>query len=140
MEMSRVPLFGLIYKTGSILVNRTSDGSRRDSFAKMQETLDQGTNLCLYPEGTRNKTSQPMQSFFDGAFVIAIKSQKPVVPGLIFNTGEILPGKEKFWMRPLPVRIHFLEPIPTKGMTLDDLPVFKARVRSLMEEYYTTNN
>lgn len=140
MEMSRIPLFGLIYKTGSILVNRKSDGSRRDSFAKMQETLDMGIHLCLYPEGTRNKTEQPMQSFFDGAFVTAVKSQKPLIPGLIFNTGRVLPAKKAFWARPLPIHIHFLEPIPTAGMTLNDVPALKDRVRTLMETYYTSRN
>ena len=138
MEMSRIPLFGIIYKTGSILVNRKSDGSRRDSFTKMQETLDMGIHLCLYPEGTRNKTDQPMQSFFDGAFVTAVKSQKPLIPGLIFNTGKVLPAKKAFWVRPLPVHIHFLEPIATAGMTLDDVPALKDRVRTLMETYYTS--
>ena len=139
MEMSRIPLFGIIYKTGSILVNRKSDGSRRDSFARMQETLDLGIHLCLYPEGTRNKTSQPMQSFFDGAFVTAIRAQKPLIPGIIFNTGKILPHNKTFWVRPMPVRIHFLDPIPTAGLTTGDAGELKNKVRELMESYYMNN-
>ena len=140
MEMSRIPLFGLIYKTGSILVNRKSDGSRRDSILKMQQTLDMGIHLCLYPEGTRNKTAEPMQSFFDGAFLTAVKSGKPLMPGLIFNTRKILPPDRKFWARPLPVHIHFLDPIPTTGLTTADVPELKAKVRQLMESYYITHN
>src|SRR6186997_105778 len=35
VEMARIPLFGLIYKAGSVLVNRTSDASRRESFNEM---------------------------------------------------------------------------------------------------------
>ncbi len=136
IEISRVPLFGIIYKAGSILVDRKKEGSRRESFAKMQEMLEKGINLCLYPEGTRNKTAEPMQPFFDGAFITAIKSQKPLMPGIIFNTRDILPHNKKFWARPMPIRFHFLEPIPTTGLTLNDVAELKQRVHELMLDYY----
>ncbi len=139
VEIAKVPLFGIIYKTGSILVDRKKEGSRRESFSKMQETLEMGIHLCLYPEGTRNKTGQPMQPFFDGAFITAIKAQKPVMPGVIFNTGAILPHNKKVWARPRPVRIHFLEPIPTEGLTVGDAAALKEKVRNIMETYYITN-
>jgi len=139
IEMARTPLFGIIYKTGSILVDRKKENSRRESFAKMQETLEMGIHLCLYPEGTRNKTGQPMQAFFDGAFITAIKAQKPVMPGVIFNTGKVLPHNRKFWLRPMPVSIHFLEPIPTEGLTINDVTALKGKVHQLMEDYYITN-
>lgn len=136
VEMAKTPLFGIIYTAGSILVDRKKEGSRRESFARMQETLDLGIHLCLYPEGTRNKTAQPMQPFFDGAFITAIKAQKPVMPGIIFNTGTILPHNRKAWARPMPVHIHFLEPIPTTGLTMNDVGALKTRVHQLMETYY----
>lgn len=136
MEMSRVPLFGVIYKAGSILVDRKKESSRRESVTKMQETLDKGIHLCLYPEGTRNKTDQPMQAFFDGAFVAAIKAQKPIMPGVIFNTSKILPVHKKFWAWPGLIRFHFLPPIPTEGLTLADVPHLKDSVHKMMETYY----
>ncbi len=139
VEMSKIPLFGVIYKCGSILVVRKNENSRRESFTKMQEALNMGIHLCLYPEGTRNKTNQPMQPFFDGAFVTAIKAQKPIIPGVIFNTGKILPHNKKFWAWPMPIRFHFLEPIPTEGLTLDDVAVLKERVHNIMATYYVKN-
>lgn len=139
-EMARVPLFGVIYKAGAILVDRKKMNSRRESFSKMQEILNVGVHLCLYPEGTRNKTDKPMQPFFDGAFITAIRSQKPVIPGLIFNTGKILPHNKKLWARPMPVYIDFLEPISTEGLTLDDTSVLKEKVYRLMEDYYIAHN
>jgi len=138
-EMAKIPLFGVIYKAGSILVDRKKPNSRRESFTKMQETLQKGLHLCLYPEGTRNKTDQPLQPFYDGAFITAIKAQKPIIPALIFNTGRILPHHINGWAWPMPIRIHFLEPITTKGLTLDDAPALKERVRLLMETYYVAN-
>jgi len=139
IEMSRIPLFGVIYKCGSIIVDRKNESSRRESFTKMQDTLNMGIHLCLYPEGTRNKTSLPMQPFFDGAFVTAVKAQKPIMPGVIFNTGKILPHDKKLWALPMPIRIHFLEPIPTEGLTLEDVPALKERVHNIMSGYYVAN-
>ena len=70
-EMAKIPLFGLIYQTGSMLVDRKNETSRRDSFTKMKEVLDMGLHMCIYPEGTRN-TFEPIKSFHDGAFRLAV--------------------------------------------------------------------
>ncbi|MBL7718268.1 MAG: 1-acyl-sn-glycerol-3-phosphate acyltransferase [Flavipsychrobacter sp.] len=136
VEMARIPVFGVIYKAGSVLVNRKKESSRRESFTKMQQMLEMGLHLCLYPEGTRNKTSEPLQPFFDGAFKTAILAQKPIMPGVIFNTGKILPHYKKFWARPCPIYFHFLEPISTTGLTLNDTQVLKERVHNVMKNYY----
>jgi len=139
IEMARVPIFGIIYKTGAVLVDRKNPDSRRDSFNKMQGILDKGIHLCLYPEGTRNKTDQPLQPFYDGAFTAAIRAQKPIIPGIIFNSAKILPNNAKFWARPMPVRFHFLEAISTEGLTLNDTAMLKEKVHSLMAQYYVFN-
>lgn len=139
IEMSKIPLFGVIYSAGSILVNRKEEDSRRKSFTDMQRMLDMGLHLCLYPEGTRNKTKQPLQRFYDGAFITAIKAQKPIIPGIIFNTGKILPHNRNFWARPMVIRFDFLEAIPTKGLTMEDLPALKERVYGLMTDYYVAH-
>jgi 1-acyl-sn-glycerol-3-phosphate acyltransferase len=135
-EMARTPIFGIIYKAGSILVDRTKEGSRRESFSRMKETLDMGIHLCLYPEGTRNKTDKPLQPFFDGAFIAAIKAQKPIIPAVIFNTKKILPSTDIFATRPMPIHIHFLEAVPVAGLTPGDIPLLKEKVYGIMEAHY----
>ena len=139
VEMARIPLFGVIYKAGSILVNRKKEGSRRESFLAMQTMLEKGVHLCLYPEGTRNKTDKPLQAFYDGAFVTAVRAQKAIIPSLIFNTGTILPHDKKFWAIPRRIHFHFLEPVPTAGLTSDDVPALKEKIHNIMERYYTEN-
>lgn len=139
IEMARIPLFGVIYKAGSILVDRKRNHSKRESFAQMQETLDLGLHLCLYPEGTRNKTQEPLQPFRDGAFITAIKARKPIIPALIFNTGRILPHYMRAWATPMPIHIHFLEAVETKGLTLDDVTRLKEQVHQKMTNYYVKN-
>lgn len=135
VEMAKTPVFGVIYTAGSILVDRKSDASRKESFTKMQQTLKQGLHLCLYPEGTRNKTNEPLQPFFDGAFITAIRAQKAIIPAVIFGTKDILPNKPALWARPKPIRYHFLEPIPTKGLSMSDRNELKDKVHELMKQY-----
>lgn len=136
IEMSRIPLFGIIYKAGSILLDRKNEQSRLKSLSKMQETLEMGIHLCLYPEGTRNRSAKPLQAFQDGAFLTAIRAQRPIAPALIFNTGKILPHNRKFWLRPMPIAIHFLPAIPTTGLTIKELPNLKEHVHEVMSTYY----
>lgn len=138
-EMAKIPLFGVIYKAGSILVDRKQEKSRRESFHAMNDMLRKGLHLCLYPEGTRNKTGLPLQKFYDGAFITAIRTQKPIIPGLIFNTKKIYPSDSKIWARPKSIHVHFLPPVETKGLTMNDMLSLKEKVHKIMEEYYVTH-
>lgn len=136
-ELARIPVFGLIYRSGSILVDRKDPHSRRKSLQAMREVLDHGMHLVLYPEGTRNKTEAPLKSFYDGAFSIAVAAQKPIIPALLFHTRDILPPGKTFFARPHPIPIHFLEPVSTEGLTKADVPRLKQEVFRIMESYYT---
>jgi 1-acyl-sn-glycerol-3-phosphate acyltransferase len=111
-EFTKVPLFGLLYATGSVLVDRKSEKSRKDSFSKMKEVLNMGLHMCIYPEGTRNKTNEPLKSFHDGAFKLSIDSGKAILPAVIFHTRKILPPGKPFFLWPRSMEIHFLAPVP----------------------------
>lgn len=139
-ELAKIPIFGLVYKSGSILVNRKEENSRRESFTKMQQALKLGLHLCLYPEGTRNKTDEPIQKFYDGAFITAIRAQKPVIPAVIMGTKNILPEYPKYWAQPHSIKIHFLDPIPTKGMNLKMKDELSDLVHAQMKEYFLQHN
>lgn len=139
IEFSKIPIFNLVYNSGSILVDRKDEKSRKESFTKMQKTLRQGLHLCLYPEGTRNKTEEILQPFFEGAFVTAIRAQKPVIPGIIMNTKHIMPRQPKFWGWPHVIHYHFLEPVPTEGLTIRDRHDLMDRVHQIMKDYLIEN-
>lgn len=140
IEMSKIPIFGYIYKAGSILVTRQDAQSRKESIDKMIEALHEGLHLCLFPEGTRNKTNEPLAKFYDGAFKVAIQTQKPIIPGLIFGTKKILHPTKKFWAWPHKIEFHFLPEIATEGMEATDLNLLKKKVYDIMFTYYASNN
>lgn len=137
-ELAKLPLFGTIYKRGSILVDRKSDKSRKESFVKMKDVLAQGLHMCIYPEGTRNKTNEPLRSFHDGAFRLALGTGKAIIPTAIFNTRKVLPGSSKpFYLWPSKLHMHFLEPIAV--MPDDTVQSLKDRVFNVMYEYIKEN-
>ena len=137
-EMAKIPLFGLVYKRGSVLVDRNDKNSRRDSFRKMKNVLNMGMHVCIYPEGTRNKTELPLKEFHDGAFRLAIETQTPILPALIFNTKKILPPGKSFYFWPAKMEIHFLQPVYiTKE---DNHELLKEKIHDLMSNYYLEHN
>ncbi len=139
VEMANIPIFGFIYRSGSILVTRQDAQSRKDSFPKMLDALNKGLHLCLFPEGTRNKTNEPIARFYDGAFKVAIESQKPIIPGLIFGTKKILHPTKKLWAWPHKIEFHFLPEIPTAGLDNKDTEALKQKVHTIMTAYFTAH-
>ncbi len=133
-EMARIPVFGLIYKRGSILVDRNDKNSRRDSFRKMKNVLGSGMHVCIYPEGTRNKTEKSLKEFHDGAFKLAVETGNSILPTLIFNTKKVLPSGKKFFFWPSKMELHFLPPIAVNKF--DDFEIVKQKVHKMMSEYY----
>jgi 1-acyl-sn-glycerol-3-phosphate acyltransferase len=111
-EMAKIPIFGPLYTTGSVLVKRKSDASRKESYLKMREILGMGLHMCIYPEGTRNRTKELLAPFHGGAFKLAIESGKSILPGIILNTRQILDARKPFFFMPGKMEMHFLAPIP----------------------------
>lgn len=120
-SFARVPLFGWFYSKGSVLVNRRSEQSRKKSFLEMKNVLQQGMHMCIYPEGTRNRTSEPLKPFYDGAFKLAADSGHAILPCVIHGTREAMPVHKTFFLLPHILRMEFMEPISPAGQTIDSL-------------------
>lgn len=135
-SFAKIPIFGIIYRSGSVLVNRDNDKSRRKSFEEMKKVLHKNFHMVIYPEGTRNITNKPLKPFYDGAFKLAVDTQKEILPAIIFNTKKILPVKPSFCFLPHKIEMHFLDPI-TAG---DNSTKLKEEVFETMSNYYLNNS
>ncbi len=132
-SFTKVPLFGWFYRKGSVLVDRKSEISRRKSFEEMKRVLAMGMHMSIYPEGTRNRTKEPLKKFYDGAFKLATTTGNAVIPAVIFNTKKALPVNKPFYFLPHKLEIHFLAPIETGNLNSDQL---KEIVFTTMQNYY----
>ncbi|MBC7937167.1 MAG: 1-acyl-sn-glycerol-3-phosphate acyltransferase [Rhizobacter sp.] len=133
-SFAKVPLFGLFYKRGSILVDRKNERSRVQSFEQMKRTLLNGMHMCIYPEGTRNRTREPMKPFYDGAFKLAVDTKKAIIPCIITGTKKAMPVHKAFYLLPARLNMQFLPPVAPEGMTSKSL---KEKVFGIMLEKYS---
>ncbi len=81
---------GLARGIKCIFVNR--DGNDVRALLDCFKVLKNGEKLCIFPEGTRNKTDEEMLPFKHGASAMAIKTKTPVIPIVIYK-------KPKFFRR-----------------------------------------
>ncbi|MBK8608571.1 MAG: 1-acyl-sn-glycerol-3-phosphate acyltransferase [Chitinophagaceae bacterium] len=134
-SFAKIPLFGLFYKRGSILVDRKNEKSRRRSFEAMQKVLAQGMHMCIYPEGSRNRTTEPVQPFYDGAFRLATFTKKEIMPCVITGTKKAMPIDKKFYLLPIRLKMRFLPPVSSTDTTVASLKqkVFSDMVKAYVE-------
>lgn len=135
-SFSKVPVFGWFYRKGAVLVDRKSEASRRKSFEEMKQVLATGMHMSLYPEGTRNRTKEPLKSFYDGAFKLAASSGKEIMPCIILGTKKAMPIHEPFYLLPTRLQMHFLPPVDPTGY---DVVTLREKVYQIMLDYYTTH-
>lgn len=136
-SFTKVPVFGWIYAFGSVLVDRNNDASRRKSYEDMKRVLAIGLDMVIYPEGTRNRTGEPLKKFYDGAFRLATDTKKPVLPAILFHTGKVLPANRFFYLRPHKLEMHFLPAEDSENIPPEEL---KKKVFDQMWNYYAQHD
>ncbi len=138
VEMSRIPVFGFIYKVCVVMVDRSNAENRAKSIRQLKSVLKKGISILVFPEGTFNETNQPLALFYDGAFRLAIETQTPIQPVLFLDTYSRMHYAHIFSLTPGRSRAVFLEPIEVVGMNQGDLKRLKERVFQQMEKKLIT--
>jgi 1-acyl-sn-glycerol-3-phosphate acyltransferase len=132
-EMSKVPVFGFIYRRAVVMVDRRDAERRAQSVRILKSVLRRGISVFIFPEGTFNLTKKPLKSFFDGAFRIAIETQTPIKPLLFLDAYNRMNHKSIFSLNPGKSRTIFLETIDVDRYTMADVERLKQDVYALME-------
>lgn len=132
-SFAKIPLFGQFYSRGSVLVDRSSEHSRAKSFDLMKRVLSSGMHMCIYPEGTRNRSNEPIKPFYDGAFKLSLATNKSIMPCVIFGTKKAMPISKKFYLFPTRLRMHFLAPVSPAENSVKEL---KETVYDMMVKEY----
>jgi 1-acyl-sn-glycerol-3-phosphate acyltransferase len=136
-SFTKVPLFGFYYMKGSVLVDRNSDESRRKSYDKMKAVLKGNMHMSVYPEGTRNRTNEPLKKFHDGAFKLSVETGNAIMPCVIFNTRKVLPANKTFYFWPHKLEMYYLQPVSSIDKSSQEL---KMEVFEKMKNFYVTKS
>jgi 1-acyl-sn-glycerol-3-phosphate acyltransferase len=104
-ELTWIPFFGWALRAGGhVIIDRSRRERAVHSLRQAAQRIQRGTNVIIFPEGTRSTTETL------GEFSITPKKS------LRIESGHI--------------HVHYGTPIPTKGLTVDDRGALKSAVRA----------
>ena len=86
----------------------------------------------IFGEGTRSRDGR-LGPFKKGAAIIAIAAGVDIIPIAVHGGFALWPKGRRFF-RPGRVELHFLDPISTAGMTLEDKERLTGIVRARIAE------
>lgn len=133
-EMSRIPIFGFIYRKAVVTVDRSDASHRAKSVSVLKQVLKKNISIVMAPEGTFNMSDQPLKDFYDGAFRIAIDTQTPIKPVLFLDTYDRLHYDSIFSLTPGRSRAVYLQEVPVVGYAPADMNQLKQRVFESMKQ------
>ena len=115
----RIPVLGWAMSTaGYVSLDRTK---RKRAYRGMEiaaSKVREGTSVVMFPEGTRSYDGA-LQSFMNGGFTLAIRSEAPICPITLDGTWAIMP-RTTLRIKKGTVRIVIERPIETVGLTMQD--------------------
>jgi 1-acyl-sn-glycerol-3-phosphate acyltransferase len=133
-ELAHVPLFNIFFKKMNIPVDRASASSGKKAMDRCAKELEKGNSVVVFPEGTISKDVPKMLRFKNGAFKLAIEQQVPVIPITFFTNYKRLEMAGLFSGKAGPgiAKAIIHEPIPTKGMTQEDIVPLRDKVYNII--------
>ncbi|XP_066998663.2 1-acyl-sn-glycerol-3-phosphate acyltransferase beta [Anabrus simplex] len=129
--------FGLAaWLWGTIFIDRLNVEKARSTVASTASIIqNRKAKLCMFPEGTRN-SGPTLLPFKKGAFHVAIASQTPIQP-VVVSRYYFLDSRKKIFNSGDSI-ISILPPIPTKGLTKDDLEGLIEETHAVMAKEYAS--
>jgi 1-acyl-sn-glycerol-3-phosphate acyltransferase len=126
----RIPIYGWLMKRfGNVPV--PSVRSPRDLkrlWRLTQEAINSGVSLIIFPEAKRTRDGH-LNDFEEGGFRLSQQLGVPIVP--VSLVGSFQHHRTGDWfLRPSTITVHIHATIETAGMTKEDIPALKARVRN----------
>ena len=138
-EMLKVPLLSVWMKyLHCLFLDRDNIKEGLKTILQAIEMVKSGISVCIFPEGTRNKTADTFLPFHDGSFKIAEKSGAPIIPMTIVNSAAVF--EDHFpKIKKATVVIEYGKPIYLNEMSREEKKVIGATVKAVIEETYFRN-
>ena len=102
------------------------------------DKVKNGISIFIYPEGTRNKTDQPLGEFHKGSLKIAQKAGCPIVPVVVNHNRDCFENHMP-WIKKTTVVIEYCEPIRIKDLDKEDQKNIDQYVKNIIEQTYIKN-
>jgi 1-acyl-sn-glycerol-3-phosphate acyltransferase len=134
-ELLHWPLFRIFFYDMNIPVIKGDAKKPHQAFAKASSSIENGSCIALFPEGTIPYNAPKLGRFKNGAFKLAVEKQVPILPITFLTNYKIFGEPTEFLSPGCPntskVIIH--RAIDTKGLTEKDLITLRQRVYDVIE-------
>ncbi|WP_185153637.1 lysophospholipid acyltransferase family protein [Fulvivirga lutimaris] len=137
-ELLKIPVFGLIARVVTIVVDRSSQESRKRSLKILKGILKDNVSILIFPEGTQNRSKEPLQPFYSGAFRMAIETGAPIMPMVVLNAGRLMPPGT-ISIKPGKIKVVFGEAIDCSNYSMDQVNELKDHVFQVMAKLLEDN-
>ena len=138
-EMEKIPLLSTWMKyLHCLFLDRKDIKQGLKTILTAVDKVKSGISICIFPEGTRNRTSASLLEFHDGSLKMAEKSGCPIVPMAINNSGAIfedhLPKIVKSH-----VVIEYCDPIYMEDLSKEEKRFIGKQVADIIVTHYEKN-
>ena len=115
-SLFKIPFIGwCLSLTRHIKLLRGEFGSIKKVYRQAAEWLRKDMSVLFFPEGTRSSTDK-MNEFQNGAFKLAIKERRPVLPICIRGTREAIPKGGWVFKSHVAAKLTVLPAVETKDL------------------------
>lgn len=121
-----------------LFLNRDNPREGLKTILQGIEYVKQGISICIFPEGTRNKTGGEMLPFKEGSLKIAEKTGCLIIPVAINNSEEIF-EKHMPWIHKCRVVLEYGTPIDPKVLSKEEKKHLGAYCREEIRKMYEKN-
>lgn len=126
---------GFMHGAGFMAIDRDNPKNALVTINKAAEYLKNDvTNVAIFPEGTRNRTEEPLLEFKNGAFKIATKAKVPIVVVAMKNAGMV---KKNFPWKSTRIDVKIVDVIPVEEVEKGRTAELSERARKAMLDYIT---
>ena len=139
IEMLKIPLLSIWMKNlHCLFLDRKDIKQGLKTILAGVDLVKNGISVCIFPEGTRNKTKDTFLPFHDGSFKIAEKGGVPVIPMSIVNSSAVFEDHMPK-IRKSTVVIEYGKPIDIKSLDKDTRKNIGNYVSGIIGEAYFRN-
>lgn len=136
-ELFRVPVIGWnLWLNKHIVINRGNRADAQRMINEAHENLDMGNSILIFPEGTRS-ASGAIGRFKDGAFLLAKRSNYPILPVVIEGSREIFPKNGYLIKGRQTMQMKILEPIEPEQYKDKEVRELAREMQQLFEEHHS---
>ncbi len=90
LETKNIPIFSTWMSfINCLFLDRKDLRKGLEMVISATDLINNGNSVCIFPEGTRNRTAEDLIAFHDGSLKIAERAKCPVIPVAINNSASI---------------------------------------------------